>query len=240
MKILNKIIGSSIAVAAALAFSASTTQAQNLINPSFENSGAGNFTANPITPSTVNQGWANFGIVSQTNMFNSPIASPQSGTYALLEVNAVGNNWNPAGSYQIDSGAIAGSRYTFSSYFLTDTGVAHYGTPVALQLSFLSLSSSNTFINLGTVESGAGTNAGGFTGTLPLNNTWYQGSISGTAPIGAQYVEVYTMFMDNGQTTPENVYFDNASLTMVVPEPASLALVGMGLASFYLIRRRKS
>jgi flagellar basal body rod protein FlgG len=48
------------------------------------------------------------------------------------------------------------------------------------------------------------------------------------------------MFMENGaQTSQLNMYFDNGSL-VATPEPASLALVGMGLASFYLIRRRKS
>ena len=50
---------------------------------------------------------------------------------------------------------------------------------------------------------------------------------------------VYSCSMDNGsQTATEHVYIDNAVL--VVPEPATIALLGMGLAlPLYLIRRRK-
>jgi hypothetical protein len=42
------------------------------------------------------------------------------------------------------------------------------------------------------------------------------------------YAEVYVMFMDNGQVTTENVYFDDASLSPV-PEPSSLVLAGIGV-----------
>jgi hypothetical protein len=241
MNKFNKILACSTAIVATLAISASTTQAQVLINPGFED--AGGFTANPIHLSGVDQGWATFG-ASQSDMSSSPIASPHSGGFSLLTVNNPGNNWNPQGAYQIVSGVNVGWTYTLSSYFLTDTGTS-YGTPVALQIGFGNFSGNN-FVDLGTVEAGAGNNVSwGFgdnnsqDGAIPSLNTWYSGSVSATAPAGATDAIVYVFFMDNGQTTPENVYFDDVSL-VPAPEPTTLALAGLGGAfALSMIRRKK-
>jgi len=243
MKKSSKIFGSSIAVAVALIASASTTQAAaTLVNPGFES--ATGFTANPITSTGENQGWATFG-ASQSDM-SASVDSPLSGSFSLLAVNGLGNNWNPQGAYQIVSGVTPGQAYTFSSSFLTDTGTS-YGTPVALQLGFGSFTGS-AFTDLGTVEGGAGNNVTwGFngpaahpdgSGAIPTIDTWYSGSVSATAPAGATDAVVYLFFMDNGQTTTENVYFDSTGLT-IAPEPSTLALLGMGLAAPFFLRRRK-
>ena len=227
---LNKIIGgSSIVIAAALAFSASTTQAQ-LVNGSFES--PSQFLNAPITVATVNQGWdVNFGAATavRTNM-SSAASSPLDGIYALLTVNNSGNNWNPDGAYQVVSGVSVGSLYALSVYALRDANTplsGTYGTPIDVQLQFFNAG----LTNIQTTETG-------WT-ALGSVGTWKSYTITGTAPAGAVYAGAYLMFMDNGQTSPDYVYFDKASLT-ATPEPASLALVGMGLASFYLIRRRKS
>ena len=239
MKILNTIIGSSIAVAAALAFSASTTQAQ-LVNGGFD---TGAFTANPISftsgpngTSGVGQGWAIFGSTVQTNMFNS-VDSPLSAPNALLVRQAPGAAWNAQGGYQIVS-ITPGLLYRYSMSMLTDTalGTNTYATPVDISLSFL-----NASLNTNGLVWGAGS-AGGFlsANTPTAIDTWWTNSFTSTAPAGAAYAIVYAMFMESGkQAIPVNMYFDNGSL-VATPEPASLALVGMGLASFYLIRRRKS
>ena len=121
--------------------------------------------------------------------------------------------------------------------FLTDTGTA-YAEPVDLQLNFGSLSGSTWTTATG------GANSWGFnspvgSGTIPTQGTWYSGGITAVAPAGATEASIYVMFMDGGQTKTEDVYFDSGSL-VATPEPATIALLGMGLAfPLYLIRRRK-
>ena len=222
---LNKIIGgSSIAIAAVLAFSASTTQAANLlVDGSFE---SGTFTGNPITLATVNQGWANnFGGATPSQSS----AYAENGSYSLLTYNAVGNVWNPVGTYQIVSGGVTvGQQYILSVYAMAPVALTGtYATPIDVQLQFFNAS----LANITTTETGWS--------TLGALGSWKQYSVTATAPAGAVYAAPYLMFMDNGQTAQDNVYFDNAVLT--VPEPSTLALLSLGLAvPFYFIRRRNS
>ena len=237
MNIIKKTAGGSLAAIVALAFSA---QAQNLIvNPGFED--ASGFTANPITTTSgpggtsgVNCGWALFGQASWVYL-PGPVLPAHSGNYALLTQNSPGNDWNPSGAYQIDSGVNPGIIYTFDMWYASDTGTS-YSPPVALEIGFLN----SSLTPIGTVETGAGNNAGGFNYTIPATDTWYEGSVSATAPVGAVYVVVYAMFMDNGQTTTENVYFDDASIP-IIPEPSSLLLASMGMATgLFCLRRQKT
>ncbi len=242
----HKIIGCS-AVAAALALT--SAQAQNLlVNGSFEN--AGGFTANPITTTSVlpggttgvDQGWATFG-GAQSDM-SSAASSPEDGSYALLAQNAPGNIWNPQGAYQIVDGITAGVTYNLSSYYLIDSSSGNtgtYGTPFAEQINFGNLVGGTwTTVGGATATFGFG-NAGPTDGAAPTLNTWYLETGSLTAPVGASEAEVYMFFMDNGQTTVDQMYIDNASLTVAVPEPTTLALAGLGgMSLLSLIRRRNS
>jgi PEP-CTERM motif len=237
MNVFNKVLvcGS---VAAVLAFSVSTVQAQNLlVNGSFENSSQFN-AGNPIPLAGVGLGWAsNFGGAApvQSDMTSSP-DSPLDGNFALLAQNAPGNAWNPQGDYQIIANSSVGSTWSASIWALTDTGVlgaATAGTgPVDFQIQFLD---SNFTNNLSTVETGWS--------AIDKNDTWQQYSVSGVVPAGTAYIAVYAMAMIGpGATGPVNVYFDNGNLSVApAPEPTTLALAGLGgAAALSLIRRRKS
>jgi len=256
---MNRIIGGSVAVAAALALS---TQAQNLlVNQSFED--VGGFTPNPITLTSagglsgVNQGWATFGTTGQADLMATPLGGGAPSPIGLLMVNAVGNNWNPAGAYQIISGITPGQKYNFTVTYASDTGVKLANSGVMMQMNFQV--ADPVAVSLGTVENPmvyttkwSGGTAWGTSAAIVGSTTWYTQTISGTAPIstpapygaglfGAPAAPVdclvYLMFMDNGQTQAENVYFDNAIL-VAAPEPTTLALMGLGLAVPFFFRRK--
>jgi hypothetical protein len=238
MKMLNKIIGGSVIALAAFALN---TQAQNLLTDgSFEN---GNIVVTvpagaALGLGDVGNGWdSNFGgaTIVESDM-SSATSAPLDGVKALLTVNAVGNNWNPVGTYQLVGGGVngvninVGSTYTLSVYGLQDSATplsGTYGTPIDIQLQFFNAA----LVNVQTTETGWS--------ALGAVDTWKNYTVTGTAPAGAVYAAPYIMFMDNGQTSPDIVYFDMATLT--VPEPSTLALLSLGLAvPFYFIRRRKS
>jgi hypothetical protein len=241
MKMIRKIIGCSTAVAAVLAINSSTTQAQSLINAGFETSPAG-FTANPITVAGVNQGWATFGgdagaIAAQSDM-SSSFYSPLSGSGALLETVQPGNNWGPAGAYQIITGITPGQSYTYNIWALTDTAndpfAATGGLLIQLGFETAALGGASSVENPG--------NTVGLSLALPsTQGVWTEYSVTATAPAGYTDAIVYTMFQDNATaTSTENLYFDQASL-VPAPEPSTLALAGLGGAgALSLIRRRKN
>jgi hypothetical protein len=240
MNTLNKIIGCG-SVAVALALSASTTQAQNLLtDPGFESATGfvtGTGSNGSITNAQVGLGWDNnFGGSAQDrNGMSSSADSPNSGSYAMLAANAPGNAWNPQGSYQVIANSSVGSSWSASLYALTDTGTlgaAVAGTGlVDFQIQFIN----STWGNISTIETGWS--------AINANDTWQQFNANGVIPAGTAYISVYDMAMIGpGASGTVNVYFDDNSLTVTpAPEPTTLALAGLGgAAALSLIRRRKS
>ena len=240
MNVFNKVLvcGS---VAAALAISASTMQAQNLLtDPGFESATGfvtGTGSNGSITNTEVGLGWDNnFGGAAQgRNDMSSSADSPYSGSYTMLAQNAPGNAWNPQGSYQVIANSSVGSSWSASIWALTDTGplgAAVAGTGlVDFQIQFIN----STWGNISTIETGWS--------AIAANDTWQQFTVGGVVPAGTQYISVYDMAMIGpGASGPVNVFFDENSLTVApAPEPTTLALAGLGCAAaLSLIRRRKS
>lgn len=224
MKMFSKFITGAVGVTAALAVT--TVQASLLFDPGFE---AAPTQPNPIVlPGGANGGWA-----ATFNGAAFSLAAAETGVQGLGDTQGPGVAWNFAGTYQVVGGVSAGQKYTFSMDIMSPTGFSSTYGPAFLQLTYFNAAGTD----LGTVETGgSGANA---IHVLPTAN-WANYSVSATAPSGALYVAPYCAFMENGsQTTTETVYFDNGSLTLV-PEPATIALLGIGLAfPLYLIRRRK-
>jgi hypothetical protein len=197
-----------------LALAVSTAQAQNLlVDPGFEAPVFGQ--PNPIpVPGGVNGGWAGFGASLTTSI---AYAGSQS---ALL----ADNSWTPTGVYQIIN-ATAGSTYTASAEFYRNGAATGWGTPFLINLEFHDAAGAQ----VGTTAS-TGWAAGGADGT------WALESCAGLAPAGTDYAYIYFMAM-NSVVTEATFAVDNASVT--VPEPASMTLLGLGLAGALVLRRRQ-
>jgi hypothetical protein len=216
MKMFPKVIAATFGVVAAYSLSA-----QVIVDPNY----SGPYTANPITVAGVNAGWAPFsaGLIAASPTYNG---APTSLGLAL----GAQDGWATPGAYQIISGIIPGNKYTVSAWVYQTAAATTAGG--LLQLGYLTsaLGGPNTVENPG---NNVGITINGVLGA------WTQYSVSATAPAGYTDAVVYTMAQDYNNPAPLAFYFDGVSITQV-PEPATIALLGMGLAlPLCLIRRRK-
>lgn len=241
MKTLLKTIGGAACIAALSAFAPSIGHAQGnlLIDPDFSTPIT---ISPPIGPSTIGAGWAS---LNGSGTGTSQGISSYAGNPAYLVTMGAGDAADFTGPYQAVGAGVngvtitAGQTYTATVSFLTTSGFGASrsnwsGDPTVG--AYLQLEFNSDTAGLPQVGSTSSINN---TGAGILTDTWHTQSVSAVAPAGATVAEVYLAFMEDGtQTSPEDLYFANASLT-TVPEPASLALFGLGL-SFILVRRRNS
>jgi len=225
MRNVIKTFGSATCLAAVLVMSASHAQSQNiLVDPGSE---SGLTQPSPIPlPGGVGGDWAVF------NGATVSTAYPESGSYSLQSVQGAGQAWNFAAAYQLLPIAGPGVAYTLSADYATTTGLGSYAGAF-IQITYFD----GAGVDLGTVETSPGlANALNF--NPAANNTWYNASVSATAPAGAVYVAPYLAFMmDGSQTGDVDLYWDNGTL-MLVPEPTTFALTGLGAAALLIFRRR--
>ena len=164
-------------------------------------------------------------------------AHPETGLWGIQEMQGIAQAWNFEAPYQVVGGVSAGQQYTLTADYMTTTGNSQAPggyVPVVIQLTYLNAAGGD----IGTVETG-GSGARAIQYNMGALNTWFMGTVTATAPVGAVYVAPYLAFMENGsQTAADTLYWDNASLSLV-PEPSTLALLGLGVAGTLIWRRRQ-
>ena len=201
---------------------AATSMAQPLINGGFESDAVG----------TLTTGWSiNNGGTTSANY-------AQSGSKSLLiDSTGVGQWWSP-NVYQTFS-ASAGQEFNLSGYMLAPTAIVG-GSFGLFKIEFRDAASA--ILQPASVSIG-GNAAGPYYGaeSTPFLNgaspvgQWVFSEAQGVAPANTATVWFYAL---NVNDLPNSMYFDTISAS-VVPEPSTLAVAGLALASLVSFRRRK-
>ncbi len=159
---------------------------------------------------------------------------PYLGSTKMLRITGTGSAWQtvqltdlssiPGGATAIDTGL---ETYDLNAFFTTGKGAT--GTLTGQVI--LSFYSGPALTGLIRTDNAA----------LVLDGdpaTWENIQKTGTVPIGTRYFLSQVVYRDNtGQMGTNAGFVDAASLT-VIPEPSSLALLGLGASTLFLRRRR--
>jgi len=224
-----------LAAAVALVVGVVQSQGQSVIFTFADNTSdgwvAGGFSSSPALP-LVNVGGQNY------------ISVPLSGSYQVANVNSGTVSGAPAASFNAAFQAAlenpAGYELTYNYYINTST----FTTPG----TYLQMGS---YINTGSgyYQQGAGTPSAyepQFNGTQVASGQVFSGSVAvpftgyGPPDAGAATETYFRLgIILNGDGTGVTVDYTDISIAPI-PEPGSLALIGLGMASLIMIRRRHS
>jgi hypothetical protein len=194
----------------------SVASANVLLNPGFESPNA---SGGDVYGST---NWGAF-----NDAWTTANVTPHSGSQAL-KVFGPFFQFGGAGAVQGTFATSPGQTWEASAYLRNDSTDPMQGTNFAVvKMEFLN--SSNAVI--GSAESTH------FDATFP-QNVWTLETVQGTAPAGTTSAQIVLVHVQlNNPVTGGSVFFDDASFS-VVPEPASLGLIGAAVGSLALRRRK--
>lgn len=161
----------------------------------------------------------------QTSFY--PSYHEPSSIYSLQEIENPGEVYNLIGAYHVIGGITAGQTSTLTADCSTLSGL---GTCPGADLELFYADANGNPLQI--VETSTSTYF-----LPPATDTCHTISVTGTVPEGTVCLVPFLAFiMDGSQTSTVNLYWDNASLVLV-PEPYSLVLFGMGLVIPLCLRR---
>ncbi len=203
----------------AVCLAAGAANAQNLLlNGDFNDPPSG---AAPTswTPWSWNAGFA-----------NHEIKPGLDDSYCLV----AGNGWYDGGGgfFQTIS-ATAGTEYNLT----VSSGADAWWLPTGRMTMFF-LDSSPTPVELGQATRNT-VDPAVYGQNYDIAHPWAAYSLTGTAPVGTTQIKV-EFASNNPGGVGGAIYFDNASLTAVVPEPGAAALVALGSALLLGYRSRRN
>jgi hypothetical protein len=216
----------------------SVASAANLVvDPSFELGTAGG-------PENTG-GWS----FANGAVLNALAANSHTGTHSVNLTNGgTGAAANvPLAFETFNIGVTGGAQYTLSAFGMTSgalspAGASNNNTSFAgIQATFFSGDNAGG-TNLGTVATGAGNAvfSNHIDSTSPVGVQIPLSTGIFTAPPGAQSLQVFAIAVFPQEVTAgTGVFVDDIDLEQVVPEPASLSLMFLGLVSLGFVARKK-